>query len=594
MKRKLEVITQTLSPIVEDRASHFSGVLSILPDDKALEYTHGTLYAVFDLKTSDNVDTQLILKVVTDVLHNSYYTAQSSSPIQPLEKAILELKDKITSLNKELSGNFDFNISVSVLWGEVVYIVTFGQMGVYIMREGALKEVDSISEGGFSIASGLVKDKDIVFLSTKTFIEQFGSDRVFKSTIPIRQTDLEMGSAALVLKFLVQEEFSEAELIDFHIPDTGLGIKKESDKSIFKLKSGLLKLKPKSTPRPQKLLALIVFVTVFLAFVASVYMLYKANSTLNTQEEIKKLINRGKDLIDKDNLSQKDLVTLKSVENQVEKVKDLPQVQGVYKEIEESLNSALNLSRVKSTVFYDLSLVEENANPTNIQVVNDRLVVSDANSGKLYLSALDTAKFTAEASTFAGIKNLSFEKDSLSFTDSSSYKVYDIENSKVLNSYPLIAPKLILPYLDFIYEVDGNKIVKYTKSGTSLTSTVWISDSSLSDAVSFVIDISIYALNKDGSISKFTAGQKDVFEVKDIDSPIKRPGKIYTIEDSSRFYISDLENKRIVVISKDGKFEKQYMDEDKTKWADLKDFTVTADEKTLFLLVGTKVLEVKL
>ncbi len=155
-------------------------------------------------------------------------------------------------------------------------------------------------------------------------------------------------------------------------------------------------------------------------------------------------------------------------------------------------------------------------------------------------------------------------------------------------------PKLVLPYLDFIYEIDDNKIVKYTKTGVALTNSVWTTDASLTNAVSFIIDISIYALNSDGSISKFTAGSKDVFVLANIDSPIKKPGKIYTVADSNSFYISDLESNRIVVLAKDGKFEKQYMDAEKTKWADLKDFTITNDEKTMYLLVGTKVLEVTL
>ncbi len=594
MKRKLEVITQTISPIIEEKEAHFSGVLSIQPDDDNTTYTHGSLYSVFELKTSENIDTQLVQKVVTDILHNSYYTAQSSSPIQPLEKAVLELKDKLASLRADVSANVEFNISISVLWGEVVYIVTFGQMGVYIMREGVLKEVDAISEGGFSIASGLVKDDDIVFLSSKAFIDQFGPDRVFKNTAPIKQAELESGSAALVIKFQVVEEFSEGEVVDIQVANTSLGIKKESDKGSFKLRRGLLKLRPKSTLNPQKIFAIIVFGLVLTAFIASIYMLSQANATLSAQEELQKFIARGKDLISKDELSQKDLVTLKSVENQVEKVKDLPQVQGVYKEIEESLNEALNLSRAKSTVFYDLSLVDESASPTGIQLVNDRLVVSDSTSGKIYVSALDTAKFVAEPGLFNGIKNLNFEEGYLVFTDSSTYKVYDIETSKVLTSYSLTNPKLVFPYLGFIYEVDGNKINKYTKSGVSLTTTVWTADLSLEDAVSFVIDVSIYVLNSDGSITKFTAGSKDTFEIAGIDVQVKRPGKIYTLEDSNSFYVSDLESNRIVVLAKDGKFEKQYMDEDKSKWTDLKDFTITNDEKTMYLLVGTKVLEVTL
>ena len=64
--------------------------------------------------------------------------------------------------------------------------------------------------------------------------------------------------------------------------------------------------------------------------------------------------------------------------------------------------------------------------------------------------------------------------------------------------------------------------------------------------------------------------------------------------DNTLELIQKFSDHRIVVLAKDGKFEKQYMDEDKTKWVDLKDFTITTDEKTMYLLVGTKVLEVTL
>ena len=64
--------------------------------------------------------------------------------------------------------------------------------------------------------------------------------------------------------------------------------------------------------------------------------------------------------------------------------------------------------------------------------------------------------------------------------------------------------------------------------------------------------------------------------------------------DSNHFYVSDVAARRIVLILKDGKFEKQYMDEDKNKWANMKDFVVSKDEKLMYILAGTKVLEVTL
>lgn len=600
MKKNLEVTVQTICPAHPEKLTSFSGVLSIEPDEESSKLKHGTLYTVYDVSGQVELDTSLVSKVVNDVLHNTYFTSQSASPIQPLEKAAVELREKIFSLAKELNQlDVTFNISMAVVWGEVLYLVTYGDIGMYLMRDGVLKELDTISEGSFSIASGLVKDSDFVFISTRNFLTQFTADRIFKSTEAIVQSELEARSSALVLKFNVTTEFSENEVLDIQpTGQVGLGIKKDSDKTLFKLKHGLFKLRPQTVPASKKIFAALLILLVFVAFVGSVYMLYKSNEEFKSQLEIKNIIQRGKSLIAKNNLSKTDIVTLKSVENEVKKVKNNPEVKGVYKEIESSLNEALNLTKLKSTLFYDLALVDKKASPSEIFLVGDSLVVADSASGKLYTSSLKTSKFEPEQTVFPGIKNLGIEEETkaLSFTSGNSYIVYDLEASKAANTFTLPNPALTFPYLDFVYEVDKGKINKYTKNtaGTAFTTSVWVSDPGLEDINSFTIDISIYTLSNSGTVSKYTAGNKDTFEIKDLDVPLKNPGRIYTTPEINNMYIADIGNSRVVTIDKVGTFLKQYVEEDKTKWSGFRDFAISSDEKTLFILAGTKVFEVSL
>ena len=603
MKKSLETNVQSMIPDRPERAMAFAEFLSLQHDEESLKLQHGNLYVVYDFATSAEMDTSLISKVVTDVLHNTYYSSQSASPIQPLEKAALDLKDRLIQLAKEHEQpNIDFNIVMAVIWGEVLYIVSYGKCAMYLLRDDVLKELDTVSEGNFSIASGLVKDTDIVFLSTQYFVGQFSPETIFKNTTPILQSQLNPQSAAVILKFNITTEFSQNEVVEIVNPSVPLNIKKESDKKSYKLKKGLLKLRPSQTSKKKKIAGIIVFLILAVLFGASVYALSQSNKEQKKQQQVENLINRAKQLLSKDSLTEQEKKELKEAESTITKeaseATNAEEVKGVSLKIEE----ALNLKRVDSTLFYDLSIVDKNVATDEIIFGGDYVFVSDNKNGKLYSSLTTTAKFTLVTGPFAGINNLGIEysesdeteAEDLSYTGTATYNAFALDSFKEGPSHKLQNPAIIFPYLDFIYEIDGTKINKYTKGANGvLSSTVWVTDTDLENAVSLTIDESIYVLFAAGNVKRYTSGNIDEFELTGLDVPLSKASRILTVPEVENIFVLDAGNKRVVTFDKDGKFISQYMDTD-DKWNDLKDITVSADATTLYVLNGSKVFEVAL
>jgi len=124
----------------------------------------------------------------------------------------------------------------------------------------------------------------------------------------------------------------------------------------------------------------------------------------------------------------------------------------------------------------------------------------------------------------------------------------------------------------------------------------WISDaagSNIQDPVSLAIDGNIYLLqdNADSAVLKLNKGAKKDFSAPVLLLPLKKASKILTSETMKNIYILDPENKRVVVMMKDGKLLKQFTSD---KFDNLIDLAVSANEKGIYLLNKTSVYEIKL
>ncbi len=624
MNKKLTAKIQKLVPILTENETGFSTSLAIEPTERDLILKKGSVYTVFDINSPVELNVSLICKVINDVLFDSYYHSDNISPIQSLEKAIVDINEKITNLavqEQTVKGKqpvsdqkVTFNILAGVLWGNVLYIVQYGNAKSFLMREGEINKVSSTSEGNFSVASGVVKDDDVIVLCSENFSNKYPPDKLLDTSLS--SNDLEHNQSCMILKFMVDTEFTEDEVIDFSLkkdkkmPKVSSmleGIKKMTakketkDKPIATLAGAVgdaptekqnnppnIKLKSHMGPRykiTSKSLLVVVLLLLGISMGATII-----------------LRNRG----DKDEQIQTgeqeegDTTTLTVPKEfnkpESETPKKQPQPE---KQLEEPVppvpekEEPDSLERVAAQPFYDIKLADETANPTDIALFNNTVVVTDTTSGKIFTSDLDTPKFTALENTFPGIKSAVNYDGKLNFADDAGYKAYDLINKTVSESY---AGDFGTSgrYLGNIYSSEGATLVKYVTSGDELTSSTWGEGAEFSNAKAISISYSVYLISGDGTLSVFTQGEKTDFEISGLDKPLSNPSDIITSTAFDNIYVADKGNSRVLVLTTEGKLVRQLKAEKDADWNDIRSISVNSNETKMFLLSGSKVFELDL
>jgi len=151
-------------------------------------------------------------------------------------------------------------------------------------------------------------------------------------------------------------------------------------------------------------------------------------------------------------------------------------------------------------------------------------------------------------------------------------------------------------YLSNLYFLDKKtcKIIKYSSSGQStwgLPKTWKESDEHCSEPKSMAIDSSIWILNKDNSISRYHQGEYQETINLDLFPSLENITKIKVKTNIPYLYLLEPANKRVIITDRNGKIVRQFQSE---KFNNLKDFTVSDDGKTIWLLNDQKVYQIEL
>ena len=117
MIKKLSAKKQELNPKLNQFSNSFSKCIDIEPENQEILLRKGAVNSIFEISGNSNFDTDFVIKVITDILLNSYYSSDNISPVQTMEKTISEIKEKILQLSSdalisspdEISFNFIAN-----------------------------------------------------------------------------------------------------------------------------------------------------------------------------------------------------------------------------------------------------------------------------------------------------------------------------------------------------------------------------------------------------------------------------------------------------------------------------------------------------
>ncbi len=158
------------------------------------------------------------------------------------------------------------------------------------------------------------------------------------------------------------------------------------------------------------------------------------------------------------------------------------------------------------------------------------------------------------------------------------------ENEKSIDDLALYNQRL------YVLDVKDNQVWRHNPAPEEFSQgTRWLRENiNLEGAVSMAIDGTIFVAKSNGEIIKLGNGQKLNFSAQ-IDPALSAPSKIWTSAESSYLYILEPTAKRLVVVDKNGKLKIQYFSE---KFNDLRDFSVSEEDKKIYLLDGNSVYEI--
>lgn len=606
MLKKLTAKTQELNSKLPQYSSSFAKCLTIKPENQELLLKKGTLYILFDLSGDSNFDTELVCKVIYDVLHDSYFNSESISPIQSMEKSVLETKEKILQLSADtLTANPQsvvFNIMAAVLWGNVLYIIKFGSAKCYTLKSWGVIPMEMISEGNFSTSSKVVDEDEVLIFCTDPFEKMVPPEKLLTSSL--LESDLDPNQSCLLMRLLIDTSFSQDEVIDFGLGKAAsqnkvrvrtekvVSVLKDSfekiagfgKKLLLSLKLLILKLIKKLPRRKATMItnrisqiskgnggkfkgwaflsgiAILLAVSVFFTIRSSVF------------KNQKKLTSKTSET------SSSNQLLTSSTQPQEDKSKD----------------EQFKISRVNPEVFYDIKIAEPQVEPTDIQIVGAQVVVVDRTTGKMFVSDTQTPNFKVAAATFPGIKSLSVLDGILSFNDTVGYKTFDLKTMAVGKSYKIEGLSLTFPYAGFIYAISDDTLTKETEKSGALEGEVWAKSPDFSGARSMAIAFNIYVLKSNGELISYSAGTKTAFAVSGLENPFSDTSKIVVDANLNYIYIADRANKSVVLLDDKGNLTKQYKYETSNTWSDIKSISVSLDEKALFVLNESKVYKINL
>jgi hypothetical protein len=578
MDKKLTAKVQKINPLISQLAETFASCILIEPESKELLLRKGIIYAVYGVSGEASFDTSLLSKVIHDVMHDSYYQSDNISPIQSLEKAIVDTRDKVAQLPNEAIRpghvTLKFNIVAAVLWGNVLYVVQYGDYQGFLMRDGVVREINTMSEGNFAAASGVVKDSDVVIFSSTEFNNEYPPQKLL--TTSIDEQRLQPNQACLLLKLNVDTNFSKDEIVDFGLEKA---IQKNKNKELLK-KSKVFAtkvfngLKERMPSKPRAVTAigqishgkkfkLVYFIPVLgAALLVAIF--------LTVKMKIQKPSVKGIEVASK------------------------TQTMTSQNQTDTSMDTVNKVQRIKDAIFYDVKITDPTANPNQLAVFNSYVVTADSTTGKIYVSTRDTPKFNTLSATYPGINSLTNINGKLSFADSKGYKVLSLATDNVDEQFTQSGITEESPYLSFVYTISGNALTRYAKANGALQGSLWAEGDDFIGAKSFVVAYNVYVATANDTVVCYLSGAKTDFTVTGIDKSFKTIVKIATNADADNIYVADRGNNRVVVLDKKGKFVKQYRAANDTDWSDIKSLDISPDEKYLYLLAGSKVYEIAL
>lgn len=263
-------------------------------------------------------------------------------------------------------------------------------------------------------------------------------------------------------------------------------------------------------------------------------------------------------------------------------------------DIDNSFRKIRKFVSISPVVFFRLSDIRPEADGERLVLLGDTIMAYGANDTHLY--AIDIATEKGKAIDHATIPALHAatapkEKDRAVFLSGEDRAAeFDVKSGALLSksiSFPVAGVKLAdaFVYNQRLYAIDPaqKNIYRHSRTQTGYDQgIIWQKNGNeeLGTARSLAIDGDVYVLTSN-SVLKYQNGFRQGFVISGLDPILDEPSAIWTYSDVNNIYILEPKNRRVIVLSKEGKLMAQYTSPD---WKNPTGMAVLENKKTIYIL----------
>ncbi|MBI5448702.1 hypothetical protein HY948_00040 [Candidatus Gottesmanbacteria bacterium] len=486
--------------------------------------------------------------------------------------------------------------------GPVVYVASRGAGAVYLKRG---ERVSCLVKNHGEI-SGEVKKGDSLLLASSGFVaafsdEELGSlfdhqtpvDVAEKLTLLFHERTEGVGGAALIFQvtdFVDPEPDPVPEVTEVAQPTVPSVVRHDmpSRWSAVRLRAGIWRrrLREHMTGRRKKLFSVkaIIAGVLILTFIISVMIGIWKQQQNSSSESVVAVINQaqyafdeGVALLELNSVKGRQRLTdAKALLEPLAKTlpprsKDGRQVAALLTKVTDNLTQALHIVVGEPQLFYDAALLKKDATVGEMSLDGDTLGIVDPVTKTVYQIAVPSksGQIVAGGESIIGARFIAARGDSIFVLNDKGIITVSVREKKTKETGVKIDSQwgVITGLVSFggnLYLLDSQKsrIWKYVATDTGFSELrEYLNPDSLPDlsaATSMAIDGSVWIGTSDGRVLRFSAGRELTFVPKGVEPIFGRRLMVYTSDALKHVYVLDSDNKRIVVLDKEGMYTAQY------------------------------------
>jgi hypothetical protein len=609
-------------------SSEWAQVYEFEPQDLRKAKIKGKLYAVISTSIpKDGIDKVLSGREILSRLHEEYFAKKDDGGV------LTSLKHAVSKVIGEFSSWEGLEIAAASYLSGAIYLVVGGGAQAAILRDETITNILTSDRNEVVSASGYPEDNDIFLIAPSTFLNSISVGEIKAA---LSSKDVKVASESLAPKIHSQDGGKLGVIFlkfekKIKRPASTLNLRKNVEKMklkralerpslVKKLKGAVLKLiselprkgvyvkahDERLVPQKRKLSLSVGLILIFLLVVSIGFGVkqkikneYKARYQSRFDQATHEL-NEAYEVYSINPVRARELFI--EARSKVLGLKDEGITDTALDELQVSLEEnegeILGVFKQDLELFVDLSLLSSGFVGDLMVSSGERIFILDKQGEKIIKIVVQTKR----SEVVAGPDQISEAEGLASYEDRvfilNSKGIFEVgENFDKVIEFDWEGEVIPFAYAGNFYILEKSKsnIWRYTGAGLRFFSKAnWLASSvkaDLSSVSSWVIDGSIWVLTESGAIFKFNLGNQQTFKVSGVFPELIKPVAIYTNEELEHFYILDVDNSRVVVVTKEGEYKAQYVNE---KVREAKNLVVSEKEKKMILLTGEKLVSLKI